>query len=115
MDNYAIFADNIYLTSPVDRILFDIKIDITKIHSPWVVSTFKNIVNHGYFRCNRVFYQKGKTNDIFRRVYDYRTFGSYSFWPDYKNKQKILTLKQYLIKTDEESSGAEKYNFSFCQ
>lgn len=91
---------NIYITSLFDRLLYDIKLDITKIRSRWVVSDFENIVSGGYFRYDGFFFQKGYEDKEkkmeYRRIYASGWAGIYNSWVN-PNKHKVLTFRDYLI------------------
>jgi hypothetical protein len=87
-------SKNVHLTSLVDRLMFDIKIDITKIANPWVITDYNNVTGNGIFRINKLFYQKG-VSGTYRRVFAYNLYGTYLVWPEQENK-KVLSFRKYL-------------------
>lgn len=86
-------SKNIHLTSLVDRLIFGIKIDITKVNNPWIITDYENIITDGIFRYNKLFYQKGITGTC-RRVFCNGVYGHYLIWDD--EDIKVLSFKKYI-------------------
>lgn len=88
-------SKNIYLTSLIDRLILRIKIDITKIHNPWIITDYGNIIPNGIFRYNKLFYQKGPTGNC-RRIFSKDIYGNYLIWSDEDENRKVLSFKEYI-------------------
>jgi len=88
-------SKNVHLTSLVDRLIFNIKIDIKKISNLWVVTDYGNIINLGIFRYSNLFFEKGSSG-CYRRIFSPGVYGNYLVWYNEKDK-KVLSFKKYII------------------
>ncbi|MFM9826326.1 hypothetical protein [Flavobacterium sp.] len=88
-------SKNVHLTSLVDRLIFNIKIDIKKIFNLWIVTNYGNIITLGVFRYSNLFFEKGPSG-CYRRIFSPGVYGNYLVWCDEKDK-KVLSFQKYII------------------